>query len=904
MVAALVTGASLVWSWFLIGWLEGKFEGVLNFGFAGLTVFERASTELLSNDAEGRELARSEESFEPQESRTEASRLAGVDQGDLGDSGSEGSEEDFTESEWLEAQRKLEEAERRTGLTFVQRARLRRQIALGETVEVPNFLQRRGPIPPWFSGLDPGEAEVEGAEVVSSSSERVFLEALQVHAERFCQYLGMQVAVWSALRRVSRRFSQSVVIAVVEQWANTGAEGLSPSGHDFQGEFWFDGSCWVPVSLGIRQRSSGSGPSRAPAGLDQDRVPSDFDCQVGGSPRGTRPAGLDQDRVPSDFDCQVGGSPRNAGSGTVGSSDRARPNVQVGGSAGSQDPFPVHLTVQEGGSSGSHGMAVARNQELCYEDYCGADLLVDEFPYVGSWLRTHFLVQLFSQTGGPVLWTLGERAPEWLILRCTSAGVRYAVAFAVVDVLREGVYAALYQGPQWLSAAEDFIVSGHPQGGNAVPQEPVDPLSMQPDGVVFPYAEGPPGMVAHYLWRVFMLIGWSVLDFLGDRVSSWRCLRATAQGFRSSTTLAVTIWLRRTYHLYVASAQATYAAAETYIQGGAVEYPFEDRGDDGNLDDLPLRPPAPEPPGEQVQGIGFRGLWEESSSSSSSGRSTTEPSVDPLGSSGSEVEEPDYLPAPAGAPVEAQGSGASAVRYEARVGAFLVCCGDDTFTVPLEGWFQEAIEGLVQSLNTGDWTRLQEGVEAGGFGSICPEVSGGHRESGDSQGPGGSVVPDWSRVLGRILLLWWILIQSAGASREVVPWNPQEVSMCEALEVLDVGSPDEGGDSRGGCDGSSLWTVIVGCLTIGSWELMRLVFRHFKGNGRAQRAVGSQTEGEYVPLPLGLGVPHRDRILFCLWRAGYPVDVQEYEEEIQAGFHWLVGDYLVRLENAEPSESD
>ena len=138
----------------------------------------------------------------------------------------------------------------------------------------------------------------------------------------------------------------------------------------------------------------------------------------------------------------------------------------------------------------------------------------------------------------------------------------------------------------------------------------------------------------------------------------------------------------------------------------------------------------------------------------------------------------------------------------------------------------------------------------------------------------------------------------------VVPWNPQEVSMCEALEVLDVGSPDEGGDSRGGCDGSSLWTVIVGCLTIGSWELMRLVFRHFKGNGRAQRAVGSQTEGEYVPLPLGLGVPHRDRILFCLWRAGYPVDVQEYEEEIQAGFHWLVGDYLVRLENAEPSESD
>ena len=34
------------------------------------------------------------------------------------------------------------------------------------------------------------------------------------------------------------------------------------------------------------------------------------------------------------------------------------------------------------------------------------------------------------------------------------------------------------------------------------------------DSVVgFPYVEGPPGMVAHYLWRVFMLVGWCVLDF-------------------------------------------------------------------------------------------------------------------------------------------------------------------------------------------------------------------------------------------------------------------------------------------------------------------------------------------------------------------------------------------------------
>ena len=178
---------------------------------------------------------------------------------------------------------------------------------------------------------------------------------------------------------------------------------------------------------------------------------------------------------------------------------------------------------QHGGSSSSHGMQAVSLSERYYEDYYGDEMLMDRFPYVGSWLQRHFLLHLFSLVGEQVLWALGERSLEWFILRRVSGGVRCAVTLAVADVLRRGPFTILYSGPQGLAAVDEFIRRG----------EHVE------DSVVgFPYVEGPPGMVAHYLWRVFMLVGWCVLDFLGDRVCSWGCLRGVAQGFRSSATLA------------------------------------------------------------------------------------------------------------------------------------------------------------------------------------------------------------------------------------------------------------------------------------------------------------------------------------------------------------------------------
>ncbi|CAE7227233.1 unnamed protein product, partial [Symbiodinium sp. CCMP2456] len=77
------------------------------------------------------------------------------------------------DEDWRSAQAKLEETERRSGLTFVQRVRLRRQIAAGGVVEPPTFLQRFGGIREWFEapsqarGSQDPPAETPDAEVAA-----------------------------------------------------------------------------------------------------------------------------------------------------------------------------------------------------------------------------------------------------------------------------------------------------------------------------------------------------------------------------------------------------------------------------------------------------------------------------------------------------------------------------------------------------------------------------------------------------------------------------------------------------------------------------------------------------------------------------------------------------------------
>ena len=58
---------------------------------------------------------------------------------------------DSDDPDWRSARAKLQDLERQTGLTFIQRIRLKKQIAKGGVVEPPVFLQRFGGIPEWIT---------------------------------------------------------------------------------------------------------------------------------------------------------------------------------------------------------------------------------------------------------------------------------------------------------------------------------------------------------------------------------------------------------------------------------------------------------------------------------------------------------------------------------------------------------------------------------------------------------------------------------------------------------------------------------------------------------------------------------------------------------------------------------
>ncbi|CAE7029435.1 unnamed protein product [Symbiodinium sp. CCMP2592] len=226
VVAVLMIGVSVLWSGFLSSWFEGSLESALLSGFAELAVLDEAFVESFLTDAE---LGEPVLEAGAEDSSGSAREVIGGSQEGLAETCGEESADEFSEKEWLEAERKLAEAERSSGLTFVQRARVRKQVALGGLVEVPNFLQRRGPVPSWFSGVSPEGSEADEAPQPELFSAAVaLLGTLSVHSERLCQFLGMQVGVWRALRWVSRAFGHNVVIAVLEQWSNTGVDCSLP----------------------------------------------------------------------------------------------------------------------------------------------------------------------------------------------------------------------------------------------------------------------------------------------------------------------------------------------------------------------------------------------------------------------------------------------------------------------------------------------------------------------------------------------------------------------------------------------------------------------------------------------------------------------------------------------------
>ena len=66
---------------------------------------------------------------------------------------------------------------------------------------------------------------------------------------------------------------------------------------------------------------------------------------------------------------------------------------------------------------------------------------------------------------------------------------------------------------------------------------------------------------------------------------------------------------------------------------------------------------------------------------------------------------------------------------------------------------------------------------------------------------------------------------------------------------------------------------------------------------------GPGSERQVVPWPLPQGVPHRAKILFCYWRAGYAFNVDEYPERVQSEFFDMLGSHLMRRDRHDESSS-
>ena len=336
-LGAVVTTGCLLGGWWVLNSVWVLEQGSSALGSAagsGVAGLEETEEELPSSVVEDPVLseARGEGLLEAQasgpredENPTPAAQeaTAGLDQGESSD---------FDEEEWNAAQRKLIDQEKATGLTFVQRARLRRQLSAGGVIEPPTLRQRYGPLPEWYAGAAVGlsGASSHAAKGVPGEPGILFLAAQRLsdlitrHGDRLVECLGVQTRSWFFLRFVARVLSRNVVLHHAAQVSNTGVTQPEFEEQDWEVELQASaGPSGLQWRL-VRVRS-------APGGSSDLAVPSDSGVQTGGS---------SDLAVPSDSGVQTGGSsdlfvPSDSHVQTGGSSDLFVPSdsgVQTGGS--------------------------------------------------------------------------------------------------------------------------------------------------------------------------------------------------------------------------------------------------------------------------------------------------------------------------------------------------------------------------------------------------------------------------------------------------------------------------------------------------------------------------------------------------------------------------------------------
>eukprot|EP00439_Symbiodinium_sp_Y106_P063272 s2806_g9.t2 len=350
-----------------------------------------------------------------------------------------GSSGDFNEEEWAQAEAKLRAVELETGLTFLQRAKLRRQLRAGGVVDVPVFQQRYGPLPPWMMRGDACKEELPGVGRVGVSEVAGLLTTC---GGLLVAMLGSLAVEWGELRSCCRGLNRNAALTLIRRVPVTLPQTIRVSAGQDGGSSGASSSSHQPRSLTAQPSGlTGLGSSEVQP-VDMSRSFRDDGSSVEEADQASGEEGSDE-------------------SETVGSLESER------------EP---HAATPDVGQVGDPW-------EQCYEDVV-EPVEVSTFPIVGTWLRLHYLVQLLSTAGELILSFLGERSAAWGELRCASLMIRTGLIGAVATALRRGPRALEFEGPAWYEAVDRWIAIGWLGGSRsgAIP------------GPLFPTAPCPPGV--------------------------------------------------------------------------------------------------------------------------------------------------------------------------------------------------------------------------------------------------------------------------------------------------------------------------------------------------------------------------------------------------------------------------
>ena len=260
LVGAVLTGVSVLWGWW---WLHGP--GVFGLSTEAILSEEGVFDEVAEGAGSGASVAalvgtvpsEDEDVFPslgheglPEVQGTEVS---GAEIGGLAQPNLEGtSDDELFGDEWEVARQMFERVERHTGLTFLQRAKLRKDLLAGGVIEPPPFLQRFGSPPEWtvsgdeapgssgaqgsseapgFGGAQ-GSSEAQGSGEALDCEEASEVEAsgqsgcnraellgfLEVNGGLLLGCLGLRATEWGVLRALSRKgFPDSGILLSVRR---------------------------------------------------------------------------------------------------------------------------------------------------------------------------------------------------------------------------------------------------------------------------------------------------------------------------------------------------------------------------------------------------------------------------------------------------------------------------------------------------------------------------------------------------------------------------------------------------------------------------------------------------------------------------------------------------------------